>query len=116
MNDCGAIAACEVDVGNAVAMYSLSGLRGMSSPAWIRTATTAFSAADRRHYAARATLGYYWGWRNRELLSLKMKQVEPRIRYRLSGSACGLVFAQDFKSCGPAYGGPVGSTPTHFRQ
>jgi len=26
------------------------------------------------------------------------------------------VFAQDFKSCGPAYGGPVGSIPTHFRQ
>ena len=26
------------------------------------------------------------------------------------------MFAQDFKSCGSAYGGPVGSIPTHFRQ
>ena len=25
------------------------------------------------------------------------------------------MFAQDFKSCGSAYGGSVGSTPTHFR-
>lgn len=31
------------------------------------------------------------------------------------GSACGLVFAQDFKSCGPDFIGTVGSIPTHFR-
>jgi hypothetical protein len=32
------------------------------------------------------------------------------------GSECGLVSAWDFKSYGSAYGGPVGSIPTHFRQ
>src|SRR5208282_5985714 len=36
--------------------------------------------------------------------------------YNDGGSACGLVFAQDFKSCGPDYIGTVGSIPTHFRQ
>ena len=36
--------------------------------------------------------------------------------YNEPGSACGLVSVRDFKSCGPAYGGPVGSIPTHFRQ
>ncbi len=38
------------------------------------------------------------------------------VSYNDNGSACGLVSARDFKSCGSAYGGPVGSIPTHFRQ